>query len=110
MSRPVLEVADVVRQYGEAYLARSSATVSPEQRRVLRAIAACRTAALEGHLTQCDHCDHAENAYNSCRNRHCPTCQGSAQAAWLAAREAELLEVPYFHVGVSVQSMQKVPI
>ena len=98
MSRPVLEVADVVRQYGEAYLARYSATVSPEQRRVLRAIAACRTAALGGHLTQCDHCDHAENAYNSCRHRHCPTCQGSAQAAWLAAREAELLEVPYFHV------------
>jgi hypothetical protein len=98
MSRPVLEVADVVRQYGEAYLARYSATVSPEQRRVLRAIAACRTAALGGHLTQCDHCDHAENAYNSCRNRHCPKCQGSAQAAWLAAREGELLEVPYFHV------------
>jgi len=98
MSRPVLEVADVVRQYGEAYLARYSATVSPAQRRVLRAIAACRTAALGGHLTQCDHCDHAENAYNSCRNRHCPKCQGSAQAAWLAAREAELLEVPYFHV------------
>ena len=98
MSRPVLEVADVVRQYGEAYLARYSATVSPAQRRVLRAIAACRTAALGGHLTQCDHCDHAENAYNSCRNRHCPTCQGSAQAAWLAARAAELLEVPYFHV------------
>src|SRR6266566_9478327 len=98
MSRPVLEVADVVRQYGEAYLARYSATVSPEQRRVLRAIAACRTAALGGHLTQCDHCDHAENAYNSCRNRHCPKCQGSAQAAWLAAREAELLEVPYCHM------------
>src|SRR5215475_1295457 len=98
MSRPVLEVADVVRQYGEAYLARYSATVSPEQRRVLRAIAACRTAALGGHLTQCDHGDHAENAYNSCRNRHCPKCQGSAQAAWLAARERELLDVPYCHV------------
>ena len=98
MSRPVLEVADVVRQYGEAYLARYSATVSPEQRRVLRAIAACRTAALGGHLTPCDHCDHAENADNAWRNRHCPTCQGSAQAAWRAAREAELLEVPSFHV------------
>lgn len=98
MSRPVLEGADGVRQYGEAYLARYSATVSPEQRRVLRAIAACRTAALGGPLTQGDHCEHAENAYNACRNRHGPTGQGRAQAAWLAAREAELLAVPYFHV------------
>ena len=95
MSRPVLEGADGVRQYGEAYLARYSATVSPEQRRVLRAIAACRTAALGGPLTQGDHCEHAENAYNACRNRHGPTGQGRAQAAWLAAREAELLAVPY---------------
>jgi hypothetical protein len=98
MSRPPLEVADVVRQYGDAYLARYGGTISPEQRRALRAIAACRTAALGGHQMQCDHCDHTELAYNSCRNRHCPKCQGSAQAAWLAAREAELLDVPYFHV------------
>ena len=81
-----------------AYLARYGAIMSPEQRRALRAIAACRTAALGGHQMQCDHCGHTEIAYNSCRNRHCPKCQGSAQAAWLAAREAELLDVPYFHV------------
>src|SRR5947208_15230450 len=106
MTRPVLEVADLARQYGEAYLARYSATVSPEQRRVLRAIAACRTAALGGHLTQCDHCDHAENAYNSCRNRHCPTCQRSAQAAWPAARDATPPAVPSFNGILPVPTTQ----
>ena len=65
-------------------------------------MAACRTAALGGHLTPCDHWDHAENAYNACRHRHCPTCQGSAHAAWLAARAAELLAVPYVHVGFTL--------
>src|SRR5262249_29366718 len=98
MSRPVLEVADVVWQYGEAYLARYSATVSPEQRRVLRALSARRAAAPGGHPTPCDHCDHAANPHKSCPNRPCPNGQGSAQAAWLAARESELLEVPYVHV------------
>jgi hypothetical protein len=98
MTRPPLEVADVVRQYGAAYLARYGAVTSPAQRRVLQAVAQCRTAVLGGHKTQCDHCGHEEIRYNSCRNRHCPKCQGSAQAAWLAARERELLEVPYCHV------------
>lgn len=98
MTRPALEVADVVRQYGAAYLARHGHSTSTAQRRVLRAIALCRTAALGGHATQCDHCGHLEQSYNSCRNRHCPKCQGAAQAAWLAARERDLLEVPYFHV------------
>jgi hypothetical protein len=98
MTRPPLEVADVVRQYGAAYLARYGHRTSTEQQRVLRAIALCRTAVLGGHTTQCDHCGHSESSYNSCRNRHCPKCQGMAQAAWLAARERELLEVPYFHV------------
>ena len=97
MTRPTLEVADVVRQYGAAYLARYGATVSPEQHRALRAIAVCRTAALGGHATQCDQCGHLEITYNSCSNRHCPKCPGRAQAAWLAAREAELLDVPYVH-------------
>src|SRR5262249_23311718 len=87
MSRPALEVADVVRQYGAAYLARYGATVSPEQHRALRAIAVCRTAALGGHATQCEQCGHLEITYNSCGNRHCPKCPGRAQAAWLAARE-----------------------
>src|SRR5262249_814199 len=98
MNRPALEVADVVRQYGAAYLARYGATVSPEQHPALRAIAVCRTAALGGHATQGDPCGHVEITYNSCGNRHCPKCPGRAQAAWLAAREAELLDVPYVHV------------
>jgi Putative transposase/Transposase zinc-binding domain len=98
MTRPALEVADVVRQYGAAYLARYGSTLSPEQHRALRAIAVCRTAALGGHATQCDQCGHLEITYNSCGNRHCPKCPGRAQAAWLAAREAELLDVPYVHV------------
>jgi len=98
MNRPSLEVADVVRQYGAAYLARYGSALSPEQSRALRAIAVCRTAALGGHATQCDQCGHCELTYNSCGNRHCPKCPGRAQAAWLAAREADLLDVPYVHV------------
>jgi hypothetical protein len=98
MTRPLLAVADIVRQYGDAYLTRYGAVTSTTQRRVLHAVAQCRTARLGGHKTQCDACGHAEISSNSCRNRHCPKCQGSAQAAWLAAREQELLEVPYCHV------------
>jgi len=98
MTRPLVEVADIVRQYGNAYLARYGAVTSTAQRRVLQAIAQCRTVALGGHKTQCDSCGHEDISYNSCRNRHCPKCQGHAQATWLAAREQELLEVPYCHV------------
>jgi hypothetical protein len=98
MTRPHLEVADVVRQYGTDYLARYGAVTSTAQQRVLQAIAQCRTAVLGGHTAQCDRCGHEESSYNSCRNRHCPKCQGSAQAAWLAGRERELLAVPYCHV------------
>ncbi len=98
MSRPPLEVADVVRQHGAAFLARYGPTLSGEQHRALRAIAVCRTAALGGHITQCDHCGHEVQAYNSCRHRSCPKCHGAAQAAWLAAREREVLETPYVHV------------
>ncbi len=98
MNRPSLEVADLVHQTGAAFLARYGATLSSEQHRALRAIALCRTAALGGHKAQCDHCGHEELSYNSCRNRHCPKCHGAAQAAWLAAREREVLDVPYVHV------------
>jgi hypothetical protein len=98
MTRPHLEVAEVVRQYGAHYLARYGAVTSTAQYRVLQAVAQCRTASLGGHKAQCDRCGHEESSYNSCRNRHCPKCQGSAQAAWLAARERELLEGPYCHV------------
>lgn len=93
---PRLEVAEVFRQHAGDYLERYEA--SPQQRRVLRDIENCRTAVLGGHVQQCDQCGHQRIAYNSCRNRHCPKCQGPARARWMQAREAELLPVPYFHV------------
>lgn len=100
MARPRLEVAEVVRQYGPAYQAAHAC--SRAQQRVLRAIATCRTAALGGHLEACDTCGHERPAYNSCANRHCPKCQALARARWLVARQAELLDVPYFHVVFTV--------
>jgi len=87
-----------VRQHGDTFLARYGSTLSGAQHRALRAIAVCRTAALGGHITQCDHCGHEEQAYNSCRHRSCPKCHGAAQAAWLTAREGEVLDTPYVHV------------
>jgi hypothetical protein len=95
-SVPALELADIVRASGEAY-ARTH-RLAPVQHRALRAIATCRTAALGGHQETCDHCGATRIRYNSCRNRHCPTCQTAAREAWLAARQAELLPIPYFHV------------
>lgn len=94
--RPSLEVADIFRQYAQTYLMHHAA--SSQQRRVMRDIHACRTAALGGHVEQCDRCGHEAISYNSCRNRHCPKCQGPARARWLDARAGELLPVPYFHV------------
>jgi hypothetical protein len=97
MTRPPrLEVADVFREHADEYLARYGATAA--QRQVLRAVQNCRTAVLGGHVEACDRCGHQQIAYNSCRNRHCPKCQGPATARWLRAREAELLPVPYFHL------------
>ena len=98
MERSKLEVADVFRRYGEAWRDENAARLSSGQRRVMTAIEICRTAALGGHVERCDDCSHTRIAYNSCRNRHCPKCQWRAAEAWLAAREAELLPVPYFHV------------
>ena len=94
--RPPLEVADIFRQHGDDF--RLTHTLLPEQRRVMRAIERCRTAALGGHVEQCDACGHQRIAYNSCRNRHCPKCQSLAKARWLQARLADLLPVEYFHV------------
>jgi len=94
--RPSLEVADIFGQYAESYLTHHGA--SPQQRRVMRDIQVCRTAVLGGHVEQCDRCGHQAISYNSCRNRHCPKCQGPARARWLDARAGELLPVPYFHV------------
>jgi hypothetical protein len=94
------EVADVIREYGAAYLERYRP--SKEQRRVLNDLAECRTSALGGHLKKCDRCGHEVPVYNSCRDRHCPKCQGAARAAWLDARQEELLDVEYFHVVFTV--------
>src|SRR6516162_10257132 len=93
---PALEVADVFRRHGEAFRQVHAGHLGGVERRVMGAITACRTAALGGHVEQCNDC--GAIAYNSCRNRHCPKCQGLARAQWLAARQAELLPVPYFHV------------
>jgi hypothetical protein len=93
-----LEVADIFRRHGEAYRQARGAHLGRGERRVMGAIAACRTAALGGHVEQCTECGERRIAYNSCRNRHCPKCQGLARAEWLDARRAELLPVPYFHI------------
>jgi Putative transposase/Transposase zinc-binding domain len=102
MDRPKLEVGDIFRRYGEAYRDKHGASMSPAQRRVMTAIERCRTAALGGHLEQCDECGHERNCYNSCADRHCPKCQSLARAQWIQDRQAELLEVPYFHVVYTV--------
>jgi hypothetical protein len=93
-----LEVADVFRAYGDDFLTQWEHVLSHPQRKAFDDIRACRTAALGGHLDQCDQCGHCAISYNSCRNRSCPKCQGAARAQWLADREAELLPVEYFHV------------
>ena len=98
MERPKLEVADVFRRYGEAYRENHAASLSTGQRRVMTAIELCRTAALGGHMEQCDECGHQRNAFNSCRDRHCPKCQSLARAEWLEDRQSELLDCEYFHV------------
>jgi hypothetical protein len=98
MNRPKLEVADISRQHGGAFQARYGDGLSHEQRRVLHDVDVCRTAALGGHVEECDRCGHRQVAYNSCRNRHCPKCQATAAAQWMQAREAELLPVEYFHL------------
>jgi hypothetical protein len=98
MSRPVLEVADIFRDHGLAWRRSNAGHVSLDQMKVMSAIERCRTAALGGHVARCQDCSHTVIAYNSCRNRHCPKCQGAAAMEWLAKREADLLPVAYFHV------------
>jgi Putative transposase/Transposase zinc-binding domain len=94
--RPLLEVADIVREHGEAYLRRHA--VSAAELRALRDIASCRTASLGGHVDVCDACGYREVSYNSCRNRHCPKCQSLTQAKWVAARSVRVLPTHHFHV------------
>jgi len=98
VSRPALEVADILRDHGPAWRKAYAGHVSREQLKVMSAIERCRTAALGGHVARCADCAYTTIAYNSCRNRHCPKCQGVAAKDWLADREAELLPVPYYHV------------
>jgi Putative transposase/Transposase zinc-binding domain len=100
--RPPLEVADIFRIHGPAWRAANAGHVSLAQLKVMSAIETCRTAALGGHIEGCEDCGHRRVAYNSCRNRHCPKCQGAAARDWLAAREADLLPVGYFHVVFTV--------
>src|SRR5271165_7211360 len=98
MSRPLLEMADLVRSAGQTFVERSCQWMSWQHLKVLLAIARCRTAALGGHRDQCTHCGHSVISYNSYRNRHCPKCQGNARHHWLQARQRELLPTSYVHL------------
>ncbi|MFQ5959741.1 MAG: IS91 family transposase, partial [Alphaproteobacteria bacterium] len=98
MARPALEVADIFRAHGPAWRQAQAGHLSLGQLKAMSAIEACRTAALGGHVAACEDCAHTQIAYNSCRNRHCPKCQGTTAKDWLAARQAELLPVAYYHV------------
>jgi hypothetical protein len=104
MARPALEVADIFRDHGAAWRHANRGHVSLLQLKVMSAIESCRTAALGGHVARCEDCAHTTIAYNSCRNRHCPKCQGAAAHEWMAAREADLLPIPYFHVVFTLPS------
>ncbi|MFL5269623.1 MAG: IS91 family transposase [Stellaceae bacterium] len=98
MRRPGLEVADIFHRHGAAWRKANAGRVSLGQLKAMSAIESCRTAVLGGHVERCEDCGHSRIAYNSCRNRHCPKCQGAAAKDWLAAREADLLPVGYFHL------------
>jgi hypothetical protein len=102
--RPALEVADIFRDHGAAWRGANRGHVSLAQMKVMSAIESCRTAALGGHVARCEDCQHTIIAYNSCRNRHCPKCQGAAAREWMEEREAELLPVPYFHIVFTLPS------
>jgi hypothetical protein len=102
MGRPALEVADVFRLHGPAYRDAHGDSMTCAQRRVMRAIEICRTAALGGHVDQCDHCGHRRISYNSCGNRHCNKCQSLARVKWLEKHRAQVLPVPYFHVVFTI--------
>jgi hypothetical protein len=96
--RSALEVADIFRDHGPAWRTANAGHVSLGQLKVMLAIESCRTAALGGHVARCEDCAYPTIAYNSCRNRHCPKCQGAAAKQWLAERQADLLAVPYYHI------------
>jgi predicted Zn-ribbon and HTH transcriptional regulator len=104
MSRPPLEVADIIRAAGDAFIERNRHWLGWKHVKVLLAIARCRTAALGGHLDECTRCGYRAISYNSCRNRHCPKCQTAARERWIAARQRELLPTPYLHVVFTLPS------
>ncbi len=105
MPRPPLEVADIFRSHGPAWRMANAGHINFGQFKVMNAIESCRTAALGGHVERCEDCRHTQIAYNSCRNRHCPKCQGNAARDWLEARQAELLPVPYYHVVFTLPAL-----
>ena len=109
MKAPALELGDIFRLHGPAYLTTFGASLSRAQKQALKAIAACRTAALGGYVEQCDQCGYQKIAYCSCRNRHCPKCSARARAQWLEQRAAELLPVEYFHVVFTVPQLLAPP-
>ncbi len=102
MTRPTLEVADILRVQGDRFLDRYRSSFDFQQLKAFRAIQRCRTAALGGHRDQCSRCGYQAISYNSCRNRHCPKCQAQARERWIAARQRDLLDTSYFHVVFTV--------
>jgi len=106
----MLEVADIFRRYGEAYLEKYGAKLPPRHRRAFQDILHCRTPALGGHLYACDHCGHQVYSYHSCRNRSCPKCHGDDTEAWLEKRRKELLPVEYFHVVFTLPQELRHPV
>ena len=99
----------MIRRHAADYVAARGGAITHQEQRVLAKLAACRTAALGGHADQCAHCGHRVIAYNSCRDRHCPKCQGAARAKWFDGRRAELLPAPYFHVVFTATSSKQRP-
>ena len=98
------EVADVFRRYGDAYVQTYGASLLPSHRRALHDIRHCRTAVFGGHVSDCDRCGQRQYSYHSCKNRHCPKCQGDDTEVWLNERRQELLAVPYFHVVFTLRA------
>lgn len=110
MNRPTLEVADIFRARGDSFIDRNQSRISYQQLQVIRAITRCRTAALGGHIDRCTRCGHEAISFNSCRNRHCPKCQGQVRERWLVQREQELLSATYFHVVFTLPGELSAPV
>ena len=105
MTGPRPTVAEVIRSCVDKFLEKYGAKLTAQQRRALRDMTVCRTAALGGHVLECSQCGHRQIAYNSCGNRHCPTCQATAAARWLEVHAADLLPVPYFHLVFTIPNV-----